>query len=288
MPPPESGGLFPFVQFEFAFLLGPGDGRFLVRRAPEAALERVLILATLGAPERRLLKGRRGVKVTYADPEAVPTSRATVVRPGPFADEDDAVRWLEELHRDAGRQDAEVDDAVRILNRALGAHRAAQADAAARDISPDQALVVRLGFGAGDAVADGHYGQAWELPRKRHRGISRSMEAPEERFAALLGGREPLLVCEELVLRARADLSARRTREAALQARVALESLLSELGRDLSGDRRSALEADRAAVGGAANAALVGDLGEQAVAAVGGAVGRMEAALRVRLAGTYD
>ena len=55
------------------------------------------------------------------------------------------------------------------------------------------------------------------------------MEAPEERFAALLGGREQALACEELVLRARADLDAGREREAALEARVALEALLAEL-----------------------------------------------------------
>ena len=55
------------------------------------------------------------------------------------------------------------------------------------------------------------------------------MEAPDERFAALLGGREAALACEELVLRARADADAGRDREAALQARIALESLLSEM-----------------------------------------------------------
>ena len=51
------------------------------------------------------------------------------------------------------------------------------------------------------------------------------MEAPDERFAALLGAREQPLVAEELVLRARMDLDAGRPREAALQARVALEAL---------------------------------------------------------------
>ena len=55
------------------------------------------------------------------------------------------------------------------------------------------------------------------------------MEAPEERFAALVGGHGSPLAAEELVLRARADLDAGRTREAALQARVALEALLAEL-----------------------------------------------------------
>ena len=56
------------------------------------------------------------------------------------------------------------------------------------------------------------------------------MEAPEERFAALVGGHGSPLAADELVLRARADLDAGRTREAALQARVALEALLAELG----------------------------------------------------------
>ena len=76
------------------------------------------------------------------------------------------------------------------------------------------------------------------------------MEAPEERFAALLGAREPPLVAEELVLRARADLDAGRPREAALQARVALEAL-------------GGLAALREAVGSAANAALAGDLDDR-------------------------
>ena len=144
------------------------------------------------------------------------------------------------------------------LNRAIHAHRASRADPHARDVSAEAALVVRIGYGPGDAVADGHFEQAWELPRERRR-TRRSMEGPEERFAALLGGREQVLACEELVLRARADLDAGRVREAALQARVALESLLAEMP-EIPGDRRPALEADRELVGRAANAALTGEL----------------------------
>ena len=282
MPSPEGGGLFPFVQFEFAFLLGPGDGRFLVRQEPQGAPERVLIVSTLGAPRRQLLKRRRARAVDGAGPEPVPTSRATVVRPDPFSDEGSAAHWLEELHEDTRREGSEVDDAVRILNRAMRAHRVAKADPTAQDVSRGQALVVRLGFGTGESVADGNYGQAWELAGERPERIRRSTEAPEERFAALLGGREPLLICEELVLRARADLRARRAREAALQTRVALESLLAELERGLPPDLRRALVADRAAVGDAANAALLGELEEEAIAAVEASVGRMEGALRGR------
>ncbi len=81
------------------------------------------------------------------------------------------------------------------------------------------------------------------------------MEAPEERFAALLGAREQALVGEELVLRARADLDAGRPREAALQARVALEALLAELGRDGGGARAERARPWRRA----ANAALRGE-----------------------------
>ena len=61
----------------------------------------------------------------------------------------------------------------------------------------------------------------------------------------------------ELVLRARLDLEAGRPREAALQARIALEAILAELP---AGDpARGELEASRAAVADAANAALQGD-----------------------------
>jgi hypothetical protein len=146
------------------------------------------------------------------------------------------------------------------------------------EADPDKALAVRIGFGTGEQAADGRYASAWELPFGVRRGAKRSMEAPEERFAAILGAREPVLASEGLVLRARSDLDAGRTREAALQARVALEALLAELpGTDLA--------ADRDLVGDAANAALRGDLPEDTAAALTKAVERMEAALKRRRLG---
>ncbi len=48
----------------------------------------------------------------------------------------------------------------------------------------------------------------------------------------MLGGHVPLLVCEELALRARRDLDAGRTRSAALQLRIAVDAALSELATD--------------------------------------------------------
>jgi len=278
--------VFGFVQFEFGFLLGPRDGRFLIRAAPREEPDRVLVLTTLGAPERRRLRDRRRRNVEEGAPEPVPTTRATLIRPQPLEGEAAARDWLAGLQGDENLTQAELADAARLLGRVLHAHRVAHADPYARDVSPSQALVVRIGFGDGEAVAEGRYAKAWQLPATRSR-TRRSMEAPEERFAALLGAREQVLACEELVLRARADLDAGRLRQAALQARVALEGVLAELANEMHPDRRSALERDRATVGDAANAALRGELSEAVASALAEAIGRMEAVLKARrLAGS--
>ena len=259
MPSPGPSDHFGFVQFEFGFLLGPPDGRFLVRQAPGDEPEHVLVLTTLGAPERRRFKDRKGRRLREAEPEPVPTNRATVVRAHPFADRDEASAWLAGASGDSERADEEVATAAQVMARATLAHRVSHADPYARDVAAAQALVVRLGYGDGNAVTEGRFEDAWEMPRDRHR-TRRSMEAPEERFAALVGAREEVLACEELVLRVRADLRAGRVREAALGARVSLESLLAELAGDLAPSRRDTLEADRATVADAANAALTGPL----------------------------
>jgi hypothetical protein len=193
--------------------------------------------------------------------------RATVARPVAFTSIDEAAEWLDELRADRERVDLEVGAALVILNRAMRSWRAAAADPYVGELSFDRSLVARLGYGSGDAVADGRLTEAMEVPRPKARRAKRSMEAPEERFAALLGAREPQLVAEELVLRARADLNAGRPREAALQALVALEAL-------------GGLAALREAVGSAANAALAGDLDTASVQALTAAVEEMETALR--------
>jgi hypothetical protein len=234
----------------------------------------VLVLGTLGVPERHWLRDRRPRAVDEVAPEPVPTTRATVVRPEPFAGPEEAAVWLGELRRDADARDAELGRALAILNRALRAQRTATADPYVADVSAERALVVRLGYGGGAAVADGRFAEALELPRAGARRVKRSMEAPEELFAALLGGHRAQLAAEELVLRARADLDAGREREAALQARVAIEALLAETGTD-------ALDAERETVIAAAAAALAGAPPE----GVEEAVAAMEALLRRRRLG---
>jgi hypothetical protein len=236
------------------------------------------VLATLGVPERRL-RDRRGRELTEAEAEAVPTTRVTVVRPEPFGSAEEAEAWLEGIRGDAELAAGELEQAGRLLNRALHAHRVASADPHARDVSHAGALVARIGFGHGERVADGRFERAWEPPPERRKRAKRSMEAPDERFAALLGGRERALPAEELVLRARADLDAGLIREAALEARVALEALLAELGED------QAAAGDRGDVGKAANAALRGELPAELEAPLREAVERMEAALKRRRLG---
>jgi hypothetical protein len=244
----------------------------------------VIVLATLGAPQRRLLRGRRPVAVEdEPGAEPVPTSRATLVRTDRI-EAADAVAWLERLRAEADALEAEAGDAVGELNAVLRAHRAAAVDPYVREVTLEQALVVRVGYGEGEQVADGRFAAALELPRERRRRVKRRVELePQERLAAILGGHEPLLACEDLVLRARLDLDARRPREAALQARIALEALLAEVDPEAGGEVLRELAAERALVAEAANAALDGEPAPELAAAVERAVKRMETALRRRV-----
>jgi hypothetical protein len=233
----------------------------------------VLVLSTLGAPQRARLRGSRARSISAAEPEPVPTSRATIVSATPLSS---PAAWLADLDLEG-----EVASAVSVLNRALRAHRAAAADPYVAEVSRERALVVRVGYGSGEEVADGRFGEAVELAHSARR-VKRSMEAPEERFAALLGGREEVHPAEELVLRARADLNAGRPAEAALQCRVAIEALLALLSDPADAAR---IEPHRDAVAAAANAALRGPLPGEHAGRLEDAVTAMEAALKRRRLG---
>lgn len=242
-----------------------------------------MVLKTLGAPERRLLARRRPHRLKSVDVTPVPTVRATVIQADPLEDPAEAEAWLTALRRDRERLRAGFDWAVGELNGLVRAYRAAASDPYARDLRVDSALVARVGYGNGDEVVEGRFAEAYEVPpppRGRRRRVERL--APEERLAGMLGGREQLLPADELVLRARADVDAGRPREAALQARIALECLLEETSMAPLGDLRSELERDRAAVSEAAAAAVSADPPEPLRRRVGESVARMEVALRRR------
>ena len=131
------------------------------------------------------------------------TSRATIIDVGaPFPSGTDAQAWLDR----AGEDQLATDLAV--LNRALHAFRVATADPYVNVVGRRQALVARVGYGAGEEVAEGLWTNARELAPESARRRRAAVLAPQARLAAVLNGRDRALACEELTLRARADAPA--------------------------------------------------------------------------------
>ncbi len=275
--------LFRFAQVELPWALGPSDGRYLVRRDGEAdaAPSHVIVFATLGAPERRRLSHQRRSRPAEPEPGPTPvvTGRATVIDVSrPLRDDDEAAAWLSA----AGEPDLE--EALGTLNRALHAYRLVSADPYLHAVARQQALVARIGYGAGEQVADGLWADARELIARPARQRRARILTPQARLAAVLGARERALACEELTLRARLDLDHGRPREAALQLLVALDAAVAELSADsraaVLADRLSELRGQREAVAGAAQSALTGSLDAAELQTVAFTVGRLEATLR--------
>ncbi len=241
------------------------------------------MIATLGAPERRRVSSRRAKTDAQIEPEPtlVTTGRATVITVDrPFPAEREAADWL----RSVGEDELEHDLAV--LNRALYAFRLVSADPYLAPVGRHQLLVARVGFGAGEEVADGLWTQAHELTIAHHHQRRTKVLAPQARLAALLGGRDRPLACEELVLRARLDVDQGRDREAALQVLVALDAAIAELTNDPTAtalaERLEELRQYRDPVAAAGQAALEGPLGDEDYEAAVTALERIEAALRAR------
>lgn len=196
--------------------------------------ERVLVLETHGAPPppRRKRRKPRAVEAA-AEPTPLPLSRVTLVRAfAAFEEEEAAERWLER----ATAEDQEIDDllieALGALNQALHAHAVASAEPHPQTLGAERTVAARLGYGSGQQVAVGESSASREVDVRAGASRRRLRDEelrPQERVAAVLGGRERLDACETLLLRARADLDAGRTREAALQLRIGTEALLKEL-----------------------------------------------------------
>jgi hypothetical protein len=259
--------LFGFAQFELAGTLAVPDGRYVIR---DEAGERVLVIETFGAPAAPRRRRRRPRETDPASPPpTLPVTRATAVRAfEPLDGEEDASRWLAGAVASEGAVDGLITDAIDVINRALHAHAVASGDPNVQILAPQRAVAVRLGYGSGDEVAAGDYATAHEVDAKAGASSRRRQRVeelrPQERLAAVLGGREQLDACETLLLRARADLDAGRNREAALQLRVGLEALLAELPGALSDpghtEDMATLTTRRHEAGMLANAALEGDL----------------------------
>lgn len=265
---PPLAKLFGFAQLDFAGTLPLADGRYLARDEVEG--ESVLVVRTLGAAPSATRRRRRSRKAEpEAEPSPLPLTRVTAVRAfAPLASEEEAARWLDEAAEAADTADTLVADATRLLNRALHAQAVAGAEPHAHELTPERAVAARIGYGNGEEVADSGFSAArdvdvWASGTSRRRRRQEDLR-PQERLAAVLGGRERADACETLLLRARADLEAGRGREAALQLRIGLEALLVELkGALADADHEKdmgILSGRRSEAGEAANSALAGDL----------------------------
>ena len=247
----------------------------------------MLVARTFGAPEPPRRR-RRKPKPRDSDPEAapkVPLMELTVIDTEALAGDGEA--WLASVRGDSERRDELVEGALVHAARALAARRIVTADAAIADPSLEAMVAIRLGYGDGDALVDGRYEAALDLPRDTGRRSRAAALRPQERMAALLGGRERPLVCEELILRSRADFDAGRIREGTLQLRVGLEALLAEREElDAQGhDTDLAFLDDRRQITGqAANEALRGELAAERRAEVAETLAVCERALRRRAA----
>jgi hypothetical protein len=259
------------VQFDFAGALPLVDGRYLARDPSADEQESVLVLQQVGAPRAPAgRRRRRGREVeAEAEPRALTLTRVTAIRAfAPFEDASEAARWLDEACEAEETVEVLVDEALAILNRALHAQAVATANPNSKaQLEAEVAERMLIGFGSGEEVAEGRFTAAREAnvqPRTSRRRRREEELRPQERVAAVLRGREQLDACETLLLRARADLDAGRTREAALQLRVGLEALLVELKDALADpdheEDMGTLSARRMEAGEAANAALQGEL----------------------------
>ncbi|MFL5897952.1 MAG: hypothetical protein ACJ76D_05760 [Solirubrobacterales bacterium] len=226
--------LFGFVQFDIAGTLPLADGRYLAGSGEQTGEEEwVLVVKSLGAaplPGRR----RRRRQAAEPDPAPLPLTRVTAVRASsPLAGKAEAARWLDEAAEGEDTVEVLADEAIAPLNRALHAQAVAAADPRGRELAPAEAERVLIGYGSGEETADGRFTDAREFdltsPSTSRRRRREEELRPQERVAGVLRGRERLDACETLLLRARADLDAGRTREAALQLRAGLEALLVEL-----------------------------------------------------------
>lgn len=147
---------------------------------------------------------------------------------------------------------------------------------------------MRVGVGAGEEVANGRWSSATEVVLGAGKRRREAVLSPQERLAAVLSGRDVILACEELSLRARADVDAGRWREAAFQLDCALRAAIAELaswaGQGDLDERIAMLKRASEQTADAAQTALIGGLSADQIASLNESLKALEAALRARAA----
>ena len=246
------------------------------------------MISALSAPRRGRRKRGRHARLTGADPgpPELPATRATAVRADPFGATEDAEAWLAAITRDPDARDAFVADALALLNTALHAQRTATMDPFVNDVGVHEPVATRVGYGDGESLAAGRWTKAVDAPPDPGKRVRRTEALrPQERLAAVLGGREEVDACETMVLRTRLDADAGRWREAALQLEPATRALLAEVGPGASEQQLPDLDAIRERAGTVAelaNRALGGRLGAEDAAELADTLELCERVLRRR------
>jgi hypothetical protein len=172
----------------------------------------------LGSPRPERRGRRRARPVEPGDPSPVSLTVVTVTGEH-LADEAEGSNWLKAVSGNRERGAEEIRAATRIVNRALSAVRAGARDPLVHEIGASRALVIRIGHGSGDQLAEGLWTEASELPRPR-RGRLDTVDS-QSRVAAVLAGRDEVHPAETLMLRARLDAEQGRDGEAVYGLRAA-------------------------------------------------------------------
>ena len=207
----------------------------------------MLIVQEAGAPRPGRRGRRRARRAEPGEPERVPITIVTVTGVS-LADSQEGSRWLKSTMADGDRARSEVRSATRIVNRALGALRAAARDPLVQEIGASRALAVRIGHGSGDELAEGRWSEASVLATPRRHRLDDG--EPQSRVAAVLAGRDEVHPAETLTLRARLDAEQGRHAEARYGIRAAL-SALEEQPSERDKELRQQIEALREKMGGA-------------------------------------
>jgi hypothetical protein len=196
----------------------------------------VVVFAGLTSERSSRVRGRRPSRVPpgAVQPDPVRITRVTVIPAESFADESSAREWLDRCRGKGSAGGDEIANALGHVNRAIAAYRVSAADPHAHDVTRDQAVRVRVGYGSGPKLVDGAWDDCIVMPSEHGRPrVRRRMLAPEQELAGILTGRRARVQpSEELLLRARLDLDGGRHVEACMQVRVAVEALKAELARE--------------------------------------------------------
>ena len=226
------------------------------------------------------MRGRKPKAAEAGDtaPEPVAITRAMVITATGFESEQDAREWLARCGKHEAERDRAVERALRAVNRTVRGQRAAARDPYLREVTHRHAHRVRLGYGTGDELVNGRWREAVTLPAPRARSRRRQALEPQHELAAVLSGRSPVRVSEDLALRARLDLEQGHHAQAALQLEAALTALAAEAESDTG--KNSGPTGRELRVHELAMTALRGALDEHGQQELAGALEDLERSLR--------